>query len=146
MSLISSLANHLKKVKLMLLLSLKLWKWRIAANINNVGRAYDRRRRWRSFNGGDRRRGLLCGCFEQEEDDDEFENSRNVISRLQRTRTSYYNDHHSDYVDDSHYDGDDDDDYDYDDVDQRAEIFITDFRYRLLMEREVSLKLRYCEN
>ena len=139
-SIVSSVASHLKKVKLMILLSLKLWKWRLMADMNNVGRAYNRMQRWRSFNAGHgRRRGLLCGCFEEEE---EFESSSN-IRRLQRTSSSYYG-YYSEYHDDD--DDQDDDDNEYDDVDRRAEIFITNFHFQLLKERQVSLKLRYCEN
>lgn len=139
-SLVSSVASHIKKVKLMLFLSLKLWKWRLKTDMSNVGRAYNRLQRWRSFNAGGPR-GLLCGCFEEEEEDDGVESSSNYIRRLERTRSSYYgyNPEYDD-IDDDHEDDE------YDDVDRRAEIFITNFRSRLLMERQVSLNLRYREN
>lgn len=123
----SSVASHLKlalitKMKFVF----KLCKWRFSENIRrtHVGR------RSRSFNGGGRRG--LCGCLEDDV------KSSSMIRRLQRTRSSAHANSKYDY-DDYYYD------YDYDDVDRRAEIFINNFRSRLLLEREVSLKLRYCE-
>lgn len=118
----------MRKMKLVWL-SFKLCKWRFPTGIRLVAGT----RRSRSFNVG-RRRGL-CGCFE-----DDVETS-STITRLQRTRSCSYT--YSKY--DDRIDDDDDDDDDDNDVDRRAEIFISNFRSRLLMEREVSLKLRYRE-
>ncbi|XWS70572.1 hypothetical protein CRYUN_Cryun03dG0058900 [Craigia yunnanensis] len=59
----------------------------------------------------------LHACIEDEES-----NERGSVRVLQRV-TSYAAD---------------------DDVDKRAELFITNFRRQLWLERQVSLKLRYC--
>ena len=112
--------RHLKraiiKIKLVLL-SLKLYKWRLATSSHVIPGDY-RLRRW-SFNG----RLALCGCIE-----DEPNNQSYGLRRLQRT-TSYPSENN--VVDDDF------------DIDRRAEIFITNFRSQLWLERQLSWKLRY---
>ena len=138
---LSSVSSQLKmaimKKLRFVFLSIKLYKLRLTKNTSNAGTSTHKTRRYRSFNVG--RRGL-CGFFDEEEDDDDDDDndeSLGMTRRLHRTRSSIYGyDHHIDHGDDC--------DYDYD-VDRRAEIFIQNFRSRLVMEREVSLKLRYCE-
>ncbi|KAF3447649.1 hypothetical protein FNV43_RR12836 [Rhamnella rubrinervis] len=111
---VRQLKRAVKKVKL-ILLGLK-WRryWRLI--ITNTKSGADKMRRYWSFND----RLEFYGCFEDEKSDE-----KRTSKRLQRTR-SYSEDRDNDR-----------------DIDQRAEVFIDNFRYQLLLERQVSWKLRY---
>ncbi|KAL5782900.1 hypothetical protein ACOSP7_007929 [Xanthoceras sorbifolium] len=94
-------------------------KWRRLASICGGVATLSGRRRW-SFN--DRHVVGLQHCIDDDYQQESDESSS--VRALQRT-TSYVN-----------YSSDDD-------IDRRAEIFISNFRRRLLYERQVSLQLRY---
>ncbi|PON56848.1 cotton fiber protein [Parasponia andersonii] len=100
--------------KLRFLLNFNVNRWRVASMIGS--RSFGPQRRF-SFND---RPGLTGACYDDSGSDDQ---DRSGSSRgLQRT-ISYPSDQ--------------------DDIDQRAEMFISNFRRQLQMERQVSLELRY---
>lgn len=98
-----------------IILSLK-WRRYWRFITTNTKSANTKLRRW-SFND---RMGLY-GCFGDEKLDQSC-----TVKRFQRTRSCVS-------------EGNDDD------IDRRAEIFISNFRYRLVLERQVSLELRYSQ-
>ena len=122
MFLLNRLRRAVKKVRL--LLSFDVQRWRIASMMIG-GRSFDGRQQRRlSFND---RPGLAAACAAAEESgsEDSGGSSRgHHHQQLQRT-VSYPSDH------------------DQDDIDQRAEMFIANFRRQLQMERQVSLEVRY---
>ncbi|KAI9191920.1 hypothetical protein LWI28_015461 [Acer negundo] len=95
-------------------------KWRFSSICGSVA-AVSQRRSW-SIN--DRYIGLQH-CIEDRESDES-----SSVRALQRTTSTNASSSYSS-------DGGDDD------IDKRAEIFISNFRRRLLYERQVSLQLRY---
>lgn len=114
---VKKLKRAVKKVKF-ILLSLK-WRryWRLI--VTNTRSGANKMRRYWSFND----RMVFYGCFKDEKSDENC-----ASKRLQRTTSCASKDH----------------DRDHDiDIDRRAEVFIENFRYQLLIERQVSLKLRY---
>ncbi|KAJ4845597.1 hypothetical protein Tsubulata_005728 [Turnera subulata] len=116
----SLLLGHLKKAakKINFLLNLNIRRrWHLASTIlRNSSSLLERRRL--SFND----RLGLHGCIEE---DVESEENKPVVN-VQRTRSTCCASSSSD-----------------EDIDERAEVFIANFRRQLLMERQVSLKLRY---
>lgn len=92
---------------------LALHKWRFCSLLNS----HLKRRPSTSFN--DRTLGLHGICIKN---DEQTNYSNNENRALERTRSYGYED---------------------DDIDRRAEIFIANFRRQLVMERQVSLQLRY---
>ncbi|KAG8491128.1 hypothetical protein CXB51_014290 [Gossypium anomalum] len=100
------------------LLRFNLTKWRSSCFLRSLS---TRRLPTLSFN--DRLR--LHGCIMDEEEEEEESNKKGPVRALHRT-TSYAS------ADD--------------DVDQRAELFISNFRRQLWLERQVSLQLRYCRS
>lgn len=136
-SLISRMRMAVSKVKF--LLNFDVNRWRVASVIAHHRRRSSLPERWLSFND----RPGLRACTEdaddsdhdhdrqdhQDEDDDEVSSSRSSNSSgrglsLQRTIS---------YPSDQDYD-----------IDQRAEMFISNFRRQLRMERQISLELQYC--
>lgn len=115
LSLVSHLKRAVKKVRL-ILLGLKLQRWRLASILGRV----TTKRRCLSFND---RLGLQ-GCID--EDDKSGDGNCSQLRRVQSTiaRSS------SDDTDD--------------DIDQRADAFIANFRRQLRFERQISLELSYC--
>ncbi|KAI5348743.1 hypothetical protein L3X38_001630 [Prunus dulcis] len=111
-----SLLSRLRNAvkKVSFLLHLNVNRWRIASMI---GRTASGNHRLRSFND---RPGLTAACADDETSSEDSGSSR---GHLQRT-ISYPSDQ--------------------DDIDQRAEMFIANFRRQLQMERQISLELRYC--
>lgn len=111
-----SLLSRLRNAvkKLSFLLHLNVNRWRIASMI---GRTASGNHRLKSFND---RPGLTAACADDETSSEDSGSSR---GHLQRT-ISYSSDQ--------------------DDIDQRAEMFIANFRRQLQMERQISLELRYC--
>ncbi|MBA0626513.1 hypothetical protein Godav_004169 [Gossypium davidsonii] len=100
------------------LLRFNLTKWRFSCFLRSLS---TRRRPTLSFND----RLGLHGCIVDEEEEEEESNKKGPVRALHRT-TSYAS------ADD--------------DVDQRAELFISNFRRQLWLERQVSLQLRYCRS
>lgn len=114
--LLSRLRRAVKKVSF--LLNLNMNRWRIASMLSRSSSAVQR---IRSFN--DRPAGLTAACDSDENSEEDSVSSRGSSRHLQRT-ISYPSDQ--------------------DDIDQRAEMFIANFRRQLQIERQVSLELRYC--
>lgn len=118
-SLLSRLRTAVKKVSI--LLNLHMNRWRIASMLSPSSSIVHR---IRSFN--DRPAGLTAACASDDETmgaEEDLGSSMGSQRHLQRT-ISYPSDQ--------------------DDVDQRAEMFIANFRRQLQIERQVSLELRYC--
>lgn len=114
-TLLSRLRRAVKKVKF--LINYNIYSWRVASMI---GRSSLRRKRL-SFND----RPGLRACTESEDPDtDSDQDFGSNRGSLQRTMSC---------PSDQEYD-----------VDQKAEMFITNFRRQLQIERQVSLELRYC--
>lgn len=121
MSLLSRLKMAVNKVKF--LMNFNVNSWRVASMIGRSSLP----KRVLSFND----RPGLRACTEDTDDDDSDRDddqvSRSNSSKglpLQRTIS---------FPSDQEYD-----------IDQRAEMFISNFRQQLQMERQVSLELRYC--
>ncbi|PRQ37447.1 hypothetical protein RchiOBHm_Chr4g0402701 [Rosa chinensis] len=116
-SLLSRLRRAVKKVSF--LLNLNMNRWRISSMLS---RSSSTVHRIRSFN--DRPAGLIAAYDSDETagSQEDFGSSRGS-PHLQRT-ISYPSDQ--------------------DGIDQRAEMFIANFRRQLQIERQVSLELRYC--
>ncbi|KAK7347711.1 hypothetical protein VNO80_22250 [Phaseolus coccineus] len=114
-SLLSRLRVAVKKVKLLLSATVLSHAWHAA----NILRGVSMSKRQISFN--DRAGLMICTPASAEETD-----SEGLISppahTLQRTISCPSDD----------------------DIDKRAEMFITNFRRQLQMERQISLQLRYC--
>ncbi|KAJ4707700.1 DUF761 domain-containing protein [Melia azedarach] len=108
------LSTSVKKLNFLLCL-LKLSKWRLASTCGAAGFSH-RSRSW-SFND---RLGLE-NCIADDQESDES----NSVRTLQRTKSCVNS-------------GSDDDD-----INRRADIFIANFRRRLLYEKQVSLELSY---
>ncbi|XP_030511143.2 uncharacterized protein LOC115725692 [Cannabis sativa] len=155
--LLSKLRTAVKKVKV--LINLNVHRWRVASIIGGRPSLAPNQRRF-SFND---RPGLIAAYEEEDEEEEEGENksresseegyysatgssssnsrsgsrsgSGSVVLQLQRT-TSYPNSNSSSpslrEETCSNYD-----------VDQRAEMFINNFRRQLQMERQISLQIRY---
>lgn len=115
---LSRLKRAVKKVRF--LLSFNLNRWRVASMIGR--RSFGTPRRF-SFND---RLGLRDAFDDESGSDDQEHNSDSSSRGLQRTISSPLSS-----------------DQEYD-INQRAEMFITNFRRQLQMERQVSLQLRYC--
>ncbi|XP_050375267.1 uncharacterized protein LOC126792830 [Argentina anserina] len=114
-SLLSRLRRAVKKVSF--LLDLSMSRWRIASMFS---RSSSNVLRIKSFN--DRPAGLTAACDSDENTEEDSGSSRGS-RHLQRT-ISYPSDQ--------------------DDIDQRAEMFIANFRRQLQIERQISLELSYC--
>ncbi|XP_047165941.1 uncharacterized protein LOC124835106 [Vigna umbellata] len=114
-SLLSRLRVAVNKVKLLLSATVLSHAWHAA----NILRRVSMSKRQISFN--DRPGLMICATSSSEETD-----SEGLISppaqTLQRTISGPSDD----------------------DIDKRAEMFITNFRRQLQMERQISLQLRYC--
>ncbi|KAL5785843.1 hypothetical protein ACOSQ2_008235 [Xanthoceras sorbifolium] len=135
------LKTAVKRLNLVLRI-LKQSKWRLSSifcgSVTAKSTTFSERRSW-SFDY------LYIGlhCTEDEESGES-----SSVRELQRTRsfTSYYScsdgDDNDDDVDDVDDDDDDVDDDDAD-IDERAEIFIFNFRRHLWYERQISLQRRY---
>ena len=116
--LLSRLRRAVKKVSV--LLNFNINRWRVASMIR--GRSFDTHRRF-SFND---RPGLTCAYDEDSEGSDDQDHSNRGSSSRGLRRTISYPSSDQD-----------------DNIDQRAEMFIANFRRQLQMERQVSLELRY---
>ncbi|KAL6203856.1 hypothetical protein ACLB2K_027555 [Fragaria x ananassa] len=114
--LLSRLRRAVKKVSF--LLNLNMNRWRIASMLSRSSSAVQR---IRSLN--DWPAGLTAACDSDENSEEDSVSSTGSSRHLQRT-ISYPSDQ--------------------DDIDQRAEMFIANFRRQLQIERQVSLELRYC--
>lgn len=100
------------------LLRFNLIKWRLSCFLRSHSSG---RRPTLSFND----RLGLHGCIVDDDEEEDESNKKGPGRALHRT-TSYAS---ADY-----------------DVDQRAELFISNFRRQLWLERQVSLQLRYCRS
>ncbi|KAM0986001.1 hypothetical protein ACFX13_013458 [Malus domestica] len=111
-----SLLSRLRKAvkKVSLLLNLNVNRWRIASVI---GRTISGDHRLMSFND---RPGLRAACSDENSSEEDSGSSRGYLQR-----NIIYP-------------------LDQDDIDQRAEMFIGNFRRQLQVERQISLELRYC--
>ncbi|KAB2625906.1 hypothetical protein D8674_017566 [Pyrus ussuriensis x Pyrus communis] len=110
-----SFLSRLRKVvrKVSFLLNLNVNRWRI---VSMIGRTVSSNQQLMSFNGHP---GLKEACGDETSSEEDSGSSR---GHLQRT-ISYPSDQ--------------------DDIDQRAEMFIANFRRQLRVERQISLELRY---
>ncbi|XVF48181.1 hypothetical protein PTKIN_Ptkin03bG0170000 [Pterospermum kingtungense] len=111
-----SVMGRLKKAvkKINSLLRFSLTKWRISCFLKSTSGKRQSLQSW-SFNDGLGLRGFI--------EDEEGSNERESVRALQRVTS------HGAAADD--------------DVDKRAELFISNFRRQLRLERQVSLELRY---
>ncbi|KAL8127059.1 uncharacterized protein LOC141717208 [Apium graveolens] len=121
---LNRLRNAVKKVKF--LLNMNLHRWRLASILSN--KTSSSRRRTLSLN--DRRLGLRAYA-----DDNYFMNIENSVvpTNDRRLSTSSSSRRIERTISCSSED----------DIDKRAELFIQNFKRQLLMERQVSLQLRY---